>query len=188
MSPSFSKVPQEVLEHIAFFAATDKFLGPPSGIFPLLLLNRTFHHALSVSTNPHLYAQIFADKYDVASAVRRMGVDAISALAMAEELRRRSIALKRFRYRLDSKATTSPSKLNEMLWLAYLMVLESDGKNEQQLRQYAQIGRWLKEYWFDPLGASGAMHTIKVVDSWPENSERMSLALWLFWLLLKPGM
>lgn len=184
---SFPNVPQEVLEHIAFFAATDEFLGPPRGLLPLLLLNRTLHNALSVESNPHLYARIFAHKYDVTPTLRRMGVDALPADAMAEELQRRSVALKRLRGRTDSTGTPSPQQLTELLWIAYLMVLESDGRNEQQLREYAQMDQWLKEFWFAPDGASGAMHTVKTVDRWPEDSERISLALWLFWFLLKPG-
>lgn len=184
---SFGNVPQEVLEHIAFFAATDDFLGPPRGILPLLVLNHALYNVLSVTANPHLYARIFAQKFDVSSTFRRMGVDALPATAMAEELQRRSIALKRLRNRSDSKGTPPQHELTELLWTAYLMILESDGKNEQQLRDYAHMNQWLREFWFDPAGASGAMHTVKIIDRWPENSERFSLALWLFWFLLKPG-
>ena len=86
---TFARVPQEVLEHIAFFAATDSFLGPPSGIVPLLVLNRSMYAALSPQANPYLYARIFASKFDLASATRRMGSDALPATALAEELRRR---------------------------------------------------------------------------------------------------
>lgn len=186
MLPSLANVPQEVLEHIAFFSATNDFLGPPRGILPLLVLNRTMYNALSVATNPHLYARIFTHKFDVSSAFRRMGKDALPATALAEELRKRSIALKRIRYRLDSKGAACQNTLTELLWTSYLMVLESDSKNERQLREYAQMNGWLKEYWFDPAGASGAVHTVKNIDRWPENTERICLALWLFWFLLKP--
>ena len=182
-----SLVPQEVLEHIAFFAATDRFLGPPSGILPLLVLNKAMHTALSITTNPLLYARIFSHKYDVAPALRRMGHDALTAAAMAEELQRRSVALKRFRHRLDSKGEPSTRSVSSLLWTAYLMVIESDGKNEQQLREYGNAGQWLKDYWFDPTGASGAMKTVHGDNAWPDNSECISLALWLFWFLLKPG-
>lgn len=182
-----ARVPQEVLEHIAFFAATDRFLGPPAGILPLIVLNRSMNSALSMTTNPLLYSRIFAYKYDVAPALRRMGPDALTAAAMAEELRRRSVALKRFRHRLDSKGEPPTRDITNLLWTAYLMIIESDGKNEQQLREYGNLNQWLKDYWFDPTGSSGAVKVIHHDNLWPENTECISLALWLFWFLLKPG-
>ncbi len=199
---SLAMIPQEVLEHIVFFAATDDFLGPPSGILPFLAVNRTMHDALSFNTNPHLYARIFAHKYDLAPAIRRMGADLFPATALAEELRRRSIVLKRIRHRLDSKRGTGERQIRRcsdnsqgageehidtLLWTAYLMMLESDGRNERQLREYARVNEWLKEYWFHESGASGALDIVKNADEWPENTERMSLATWLFWYMLEPG-
>ena len=186
-TPSLGMVPQEVLEHIAFFAATDGFLGPPAGIVPLVTLNRAMHDALSCKNNPHLYARIFSEKFDEEAAVRRLGVERLPATALAEELQRRSNALKRIRARLDSKAPASDKQLSRVLWTAYLMALESDGKNERQLLEYARINDWLKEYLFDPRGASNIMNTINVSNKWADNSEHFSLALWLFWYMLQPG-
>lgn len=183
---SFEMFPQEVLEHIVYFAATDNFLGPPTGILPFLLLNRSMYSALSFANNPHLYARIFASKYDLAAAIRRMGTALLPATALAEELRRRSIILKRF-HNLKGCRVDETDMVDEMLWTAYLMVLESDGANERQLREYARLNEWLKEYWFRPLGASAALRIVTTTDHWPDNTERMSLALWLFWYLLRPG-
>jgi hypothetical protein len=67
------------------------------------------------------------------------------------------------------------------------MMLENDGKNLRQLREYAKIDDWLKEYWFDDHGASWAKMAIRV-DQWPSDSGQTSLAMWLFWFLLKPGL
>lgn len=184
---SLAMVPQEVLEHIAFFAATDGFLGPPSGLVPLLSLNRAMHAALSCRHNPHLYAQIFASKFDVDAAVRRLGIAKLPATALTEELQRRSNVLKRIRARQDAKAPASDKHLRWILWTAYLMALESDGKNERQLLEYAQINEWLKEYLFDPQGASNVVSSIVTSDAWPRNSDELSLALWLFWYMLHPG-
>lgn len=178
--------PQEVLEHIVFFAATDCFLGPPAGILPFLLLNRDMHEALSFDNNPHLYARIFTAKYDLAAAIRRMGSALLPATALAEELRRRSVLLRRFR-NLKGCRVDETDMVDEMLWTAYLMVLESDGRNERQLREYARLNEWLKEYWFRPTGGSAALRIVTTTDHWPDNTERMSLALWLFWYLLRPG-
>ncbi|EKM52375.1 uncharacterized protein PHACADRAFT_260696 [Phanerochaete carnosa HHB-10118-sp] len=180
------RVPQEVLEHIAFFAATDGFLGPPAGLVPLLSLNRAMHDALSFQNNPHLYARVFAGKYDEDAAVRRLGAAQLPATALAEELQRRSLVLKRIRARYDSKVPSSDKHLGRVMWTAYLMVLENDGKNERQLLEYARANEWLKEYLFDARGASQFFETITASDKWIANSELMSLALWLFWYLLQP--
>jgi hypothetical protein len=186
-TPSLGMVPQEVLEHIAFFAATDGSLGPPAGIVPLLSLNRTTHNALSFQNNPHLYARVFSEKFDDEAAMRRLGVQPLHATALAEELRRRSLVLKRIRARLDSKATFNNAQINQILWMAYLMVLESDDKNERQLLEFAHMNEWLQEYLFDSEGASNIISTINNSNQWVENSEQLSLALWLFWYLLRPG-
>ena len=185
--PSLGMVPQEVLEHIAFFAATDGLVGPPAGIVPLLSLNRAMHDALSFKSNPHLYARIFAEKFDDGAPLRRLGVGHLHATALAEELQRRSLVLKRIRARLDSKASCSDKQIARILWTAYLMVLENDGKNERQLLEYAHVNEWLKEYLFDIAGASNILKTINEADKWALNSEQLSLALWIFWYLLRPG-
>ncbi|KAH9023383.1 hypothetical protein EDB85DRAFT_325698 [Lactarius pseudohatsudake] len=39
--------------------------------------------------------------------------------------------------------------LHKMLWTAYLMILENDGVNERQLREYALVDGWLRAFWFD---------------------------------------
>lgn len=66
------------------------------------------------------------------------------------------------------------------------MMLENDGKNEQQLLDYAEIDVWLMEYWFDEQGASSAVSMI-YQPVWPVEDEKNSLAMWLFWFLLRPG-
>lgn len=76
--------------------------------------------------------------------------------------------------------------LQSLLWTAYLMMLENDGKNERQLRDYAQIDVWLREFWFDDHGASFAKSSIRM-DQWPPNNDKTSLGMWLFWFLLKPS-
>lgn len=76
--------------------------------------------------------------------------------------------------------------LRAILWIAYLMMLENDGKNRQQLRDYAHIGEWLRDYWFDDRGASLANISMKS-DRWPANTEQTALAMWLFWFLLDIG-
>jgi hypothetical protein len=76
--------------------------------------------------------------------------------------------------------------LHEMLWTAYLMMLENDGKNERQLREYARLDRWLRKFWFAEDGASCAQIAIRD-NAWPPNNDLSALTMWLFWFLLRPG-
>lgn len=153
MAATLATVPQEILEHIAFFSATQTFLGPPSALVPLLGTCRRFHSRLSINSNHHLYASVFAHKFDIASVVRRLGSDRTTPYVLTRELQRRCFYLKRIRGRLDS--TVKPSRdsdnvdhdgsiLHELLFHAYILMLENEGKNEQQLREYGRIDAWLK--------------------------------------------
>ena len=99
--------------------------------------------------------------------------------------------LKQIRARTNARIQHSEScqpaqALIDLLWLAYLMMTENDGKNEQQLLDYAEMDAWLIEYWFDDEGASLATHTI-VQHAWPIENEQNSIAMWLLWFLLRPG-
>ena len=189
---NLNNIPQEILEHIALCTVTTKFLGPPAAIIPLLLINRRLHSCLSASSSPHLYARIFAFKYDVATVIRRLGPERTSTTVLSAELQRRCSHLTRIRCRTDTKIIQSPfvqydnKMVHAILWMGYLMMLENNGKNEQQLRDYAEMDVWLKEYWFDPQGASSATLSIRM-NKWPPNSAQNSLAMWLFWFLLDPG-
>ena len=188
---SLNTIPQEVLEHIAFRTVTTNFLGPPTAIIPLLLTNRHIHSILSISSNPHFYARVFAFKYDVAPVIRHLGPEYTSATTLSSELQRRCTYLTRIRCRSDA-IIQSPFEpcymgvVHTILWMGYLMMLENKGKNEEQLRHYAKLDAWLNQYWFDPHGAS---FTMLYVDTgkWPSNNEQNSLAMWLFWFLLNPG-
>ena len=194
LSPlSLNTVPIEVLEHIALFSAAESFLGPPSSLPPLLFTCRNINSALSITANPHLYAQIFAYKFDSAPVMRRLGWHGVAATALSSELQRRCTILKRIRRRLDARvpfdlvaASEVGDSLRTVLWTAYLMMLENDGKNEEQLRSYAGIDEWLRLFWFDHRGASLARCAVKL-DCWPQNDERNALAMWLFWFLLRTG-
>ena len=76
--------------------------------------------------------------------------------------------------------------LHEMLWTAYVMMVENDGKNERQLREYAHLDDWLRSFWFAENGASFAR--LEIGDnSWPPYNDLADVSMWLFWFLLKPG-
>ncbi|KDQ55953.1 hypothetical protein JAAARDRAFT_36742 [Jaapia argillacea MUCL 33604] len=194
---SLQTIPQEVLEHIAFFSATSEFLGPPAGIASFLLTCRKLHSSLSVASNPHLYARIFCFKFDGEPALRRLGSSGAASPALAHELERRCFYLKRIRARLDCTTSNNGSQyldkrydqeqdpLHHILWMSYMMMIENDGKNERQLREYGRMDEWLKDYWFNVMGASLATRATSI-DRWPQNNEHTSLGMWLFWFFLIP--
>lgn len=191
---ALASIPQEVLEHIAFFTATATFLGPPNGITALLSVDRRTHAALSMSSNPYLWSRIFSYKFDVSCPTWRLAERdrPPGPPEICEEFKLRCTLLKRIRRRTDCLATSytlSPThrdSLRSILWMAYLMMLENEGKNDQQLREYAGFDAWLKDFLFHQNGASLAAWSVKD-DLWPPNDERSALALWLFWYMLKPG-
>lgn len=211
---SLETIPPELLEHIAFHVAASNPLGPPSGLVPLLRTSRHVHDALSITHNPHLYARVFSCMFDFSAVKRRFGIESLPSEPLAQELKRRCIVLKRIKAQVDCLQTGNPelveatspnlefaaealpststsrvsrypgenTMLDEVLWVAYLMMLENDGMNERQLRA-ADIEAWLDTYWFNPAGASSAIQTAGW-RSWPPDTERNGLAMWLYWLTL----
>lgn len=186
------KVPQEVLEQIAFFSVTDSFLGPPSTLSSLLITNRNIHSRLSFASNPLLYAKVFAYKFDIVPAIRRFGTRHTTPYILADELKLRCLLLKQIKARLGSTEASVPVhernvfSTPRLLCHVYLLMLENEGKNEKQLREYANFDIWLREYWFDELGASRAVSCM-TADRWVPEYPETSIAMWLFWFLLKPG-
>ncbi|TFK36576.1 hypothetical protein BDQ12DRAFT_654308 [Crucibulum laeve] len=192
LSFSLNAVPQEVLEQIAFFSATNRFLGPPVAVAPLLRTNKRIYESLSFENNPHLYAKIFENKFDVKTALSRLGANQFTPITLAHELRRRCIYLKRIRARKDSKKTAVVDSdesnidiLQELLFYVYVMMLENEGKNMQQLRDWARMDGWLRDFWFGSNGASNAV-AVTHWDMWPANDLKSSVAMWLFWFFLNP--
>lgn len=205
-------LPEDVLDHIGFYAATHSVLGPPSGILPLLSVSRSTYSALSLKKNPYLYARIFKYKFDCSAPHRRLAklhqrnsgtphnFHEFTHQIYADELVKRCLVLQRLRldeYARVQKTVKGGEIIDELLWMAYLMVLENEGKNVVQLKYYARIGDWLSAFWFDPAGASEAQQYLSR-DTWPLSSPAMycsedrtkmraSLAMWLFWFFLEPG-
>ena len=178
------RIPQEILEHIAFQVAESDFLGPPSGIVPLICLNRYTY--TSLGSNNHLYARIFAAKFDTAAAERRLGPKRISPGVLALELQRRCLYLKRLRAQVDVRFGQGSDE-EDLLLHVYLMMLENDGKNESQLREYGKIESWLRIYWFDEAGSSLASLHLQN-NKWPVNDTKLSVAMWLLWFFLRLGL
>jgi hypothetical protein len=66
------------------------------------------------------------------------------------------------------------------------MMIENDGKNEAQLRDYANICDWIETYWFHIDGMSLARQKL-IKDMWPNDSLVGSVAMWLLGLFFRPG-
>jgi hypothetical protein len=76
--------------------------------------------------------------------------------------------------------------LQQVLFTAFTLILEDEGKNIIQLQQYGRIHDWIREFWFDPHGSSLAMYCTRT-GVWPFNRTENALGMWLFWFLFKPG-
>ncbi|KAJ7756335.1 hypothetical protein B0H16DRAFT_1721931 [Mycena metata] len=180
-------VPHEILERIAFISATDSLLGPPSTMVTLLTANRQIHARLSFTSNQYLYARIFSSKFDVGPSSHRFS-NRSSPTILAHELVHRFRVLNRIRARMDSGAKPGSAgdgdSVHELLFHAYLMMLENEGKNEQQLRDYAKMSDWLRAYLFEEHFSTCSKLTTHV-EHWPPHNEHTSLAMWLFWFLLR---
>ncbi|SPO35157.1 uncharacterized protein PSFLO_00628 [Pseudozyma flocculosa] len=161
-------------------------ITPPNDLRSLLLVCRRFHHLLNIAANPRLYARVFRSKFDTAAIERRFGKHAVSSANLAQELRRRCLVLRRMRRCVENQELcpggvseeTYPI-LVENLWTAYMMLLENDGLNLQQLK-WGQIESYL------------AIHHAKVMLSdavrpgYPADSVDRALALHITYLLTDP--
>ncbi|KAF7321100.1 hypothetical protein HMN09_00197700 [Mycena chlorophos] len=177
-------VPHEILEHIAFISATDSVVGPPASLVPLLAVSRKIHSRLAFAHNHYLYAKIYQVKFDAGAPFHALDTQ-LCASVLAHELVNRCRLLTRIRARADDGARPrlgeGNDEVHELLFQAYLMMLENAGRNEQQLRDYARMGDWLRAYLFDEH-----LPKAKSLEHWPPHNDHTALAMWLFWFLLRP--
>ncbi|KAF8963146.1 hypothetical protein BDZ97DRAFT_1051779 [Flammula alnicola] len=163
-----------IWERIAFYAVASEetFLGPPSEICSMLLISRSVYHQISYRRNTHLYARIFGFKFDLAAPTRRLSERWRTTACLASELIKRFQALRRIKSR----------QLHvEDLWTAYLMMLESDGRNEAQLLNYAHLEEYLKSLIVYRTN-SQAQDLM-----WFKNPVVDSLVVWLLWVTSERG-
>lgn len=161
-------LPFEVFEDVAFWVATeDTSIARLSNLIPLLLLDRDTSKFLSFDSNHHLYARIYAAKFDTKTTIRRLGKGRLTAYRLAEELKKRCVHLRAVRNLSFELELIEPA-----IWTAFVMMLENDGKNERQLLECAQITYWLEHYWV-------AMSNALEGEGWPPNSLFHSICMWL---------
>ena len=149
------RCPPEILERIALFAVEERFLGPPSVLLALLTTSKTIHFALSPENNNHLYARIFALKFDTAAASRRLTLRWLTNRSLATELRLRFEALGRIR-----DGVIDGYMLQYDLWTVFFILLDHDYKNALQLTEWARAHtfahavaeRWLSGHYGPEFG------------------------------------
>jgi hypothetical protein len=177
LSP-FELLDVPILERIAFYLVTSRFIGPPSELVPLLCTSRTINASLRFRDNNHLYSQIFCQKFDSAAVIRRLSWGRTTVECLSEELRKRSTTLTRMRH----QNAENFAHLQEDLWTVYLMLLENDGKNADQLCLWAELPIWLANVIEDKCQLPRE-HPF----SWINDIEGTSLILWLLWMSSSEG-
>ncbi|KAJ6548293.1 hypothetical protein B0H10DRAFT_2129417 [Mycena sp. CBHHK59/15] len=155
----------EVLERVAYEVTFLQPLGPPSGLVPLLLTCKTVNDRLS--GNPALYARIFRFKFD-SSAVRRRAFDPTPA-QYHDQLVLYCTQLQKLRGLVRDDC-------DEVLFCAYLMMLENDGRNAAQLA-HAGLDSYL-----DIFVRTRLLDDRHKSHGWPSDNVASACALWLVWM------
>ncbi|CED85359.1 hypothetical protein [Phaffia rhodozyma] len=190
---SFDTIPVDVLETIAFFTATSDPVGPPSDIPSLCRTCKSFARHLSLRSLPHLYARIFRSHFDTAALNRRFPSSNRTALVLSNELVRRWKTLKRVRAgkfgdwaKLEDCLPGEDEGYHD-LWTIWIMCMENDGRNLEQLTKYANISTYLllfRQRYLVPTTPSSAMFSSRLIASskrrnLPTDSPTVALALWI---------
>lgn len=173
----FCQLPAVILENIGLEVTVVDPLGPPTDLIALLQTCKHIHRVLAFETNRYLYARIFKAKFDTRAAFRRFGARGTYTSNLALQLRIYSACLKRIRA-ADIHAPT----VHKDLWICFFMMVESDGKNETQLLEYAGLKTFIDTLVRERLWDARDNH-----NGWPAESNFNALALWLMWFTTDEG-
>lgn len=175
-SPPALFVP-DILDHIALHAVQSTFLGPPSILCSLLLVSQAFNKNLGYHQNPNLYARIFEFKFDTGAPLRRYGRERLTSTNLSTELRNRCAMMSHMRTAVQTGDVRlwDEDVVGRDLWTAYMMCIESDGKNLRQLLEYAGLHKYARLY-----VSKEVVHS-KSDPKYPIETAERSLALWLMW-------
>ena len=180
---SLEACPSEVLENIVLTLVDQSPLGPPTDLPSLLRVSKAIHCKLSMENYPSLYSHIFVKKFDDQPVVRRLGETCKYARNRANELVIRFSALKRFRLMPCREFVAAPTARGD-IWLAYLLFLENDRRNYEQLVHYAGVDKFASNFvkhggpFDDGMDDNGG---------WKVDDEVSALVAWLFWFTDKGG-
>ena len=168
MRPSILTLPLYALEVIALNVAVDDAPGLPHDLVPLLQTCKHVYSMLSYRRNNYLYARLFRIMFDTLAVRRRFGDEALYSPNLSTQLRSYCLALSCIRARnFDSPA--------DVLWQAFFMVMEDDGRNRAQLEN-AGLRRFVDDFVRQKLLARSEEN-----HGWPAESTVNALALCLMW-------
>ncbi|KDR78266.1 hypothetical protein GALMADRAFT_65132 [Galerina marginata CBS 339.88] len=173
MATTIADIPSEILQKIALFATVGSPLGPPKELLNLLLTCRTFRDCLSAENAGELYYVVFSSKFDARGPLYRLSPTVVREHAPLE-MRRRFSAIKIFKRRLFDHP-----RLTEALWVAYLMVEDSD-TSQKNVKQLLSAG---VPSFLDLLLRRRLYEGSADNQGWPIMNERISLAIALSWTL-----
>ncbi|KAH9854289.1 hypothetical protein C2E23DRAFT_818015 [Lenzites betulinus] len=174
-SPFCARLPHDVILAIAAELADIDPLGPPRHLPPLFRACR-YVHAVLHTHRKFLFARICRTKFDTRAAVRRFGANAITNTALAFQLKKQTLALKRLR-----ASDLSSYHLTSDLWTAYLMFMENDGRNYGHLMDYAHLDDLIERFMDSTLWAHRESNL-----GWPVDSTPNSLVVWMLWFTMTP--
>ncbi|ORX33278.1 hypothetical protein BD324DRAFT_585253 [Kockovaella imperatae] len=166
------KIPPEVLTLIAYHSCLPTLLAPST----LLQTSRVIRDTISPSANPRLYARLYRTAFDTAAIERRLGE--VNASQYTVELQRRVSSLYRLSRMVDRGDLTAIR--DEDVWTIYLMLIENDGKNLEQLLDLngiLHLPTFLRLYHEQHLLAPALQ------PGYPAENIGRSLIMWIGWLL-----
>lgn len=166
------RLPNELIQNIAFLIVAHDPLGPPKALIPLLLSSKRLHDAL-LSPSPALKARIFRLKFDT-SAVSRRSFSPYD-LHLADQLEFYCGILQ-----IIKNKDVYHEDVVDLLLAIYMMMLDNDGKNFAQL-QSAGIAEFIDKFirlrlWEGRMESPNA--------GWPVASVANRCALWIAWLTM----
>ena len=168
----------DIIVRIVLELAHNEPLGPPRHLPPLFLLCRLVTDILNAHRKAIL-ADIFRARFDTSAALRRLGPSALKTSALAFQLKKHTLALKRLRHcDFDSDALLGD------LWTAYILFMENDGRNYAHLVEYSRIHLLLDRFMEDKRLWNLRQ---RWGSGWPLELTPNALVVWLLWFTMTPG-
>ncbi|KAG2130357.1 hypothetical protein DEU56DRAFT_467515 [Suillus clintonianus] len=169
MPASLTTTPAELLEQIILITTRQHHQGPPSALRSLRLTCRMSNNALSPQSNSYLYFMLFMDRF---SPWRQFPGGHFAVHNIEHELRKRFRALQRIR-----RGDITDPEILESLSTIYIMILEDDGRNWDQLL-WAQLPSFMTRFLRERLMVGSETN-----NGWPTENEVNVLAVSIFWLM-----
>jgi len=177
-------LPPELIEHIALHAWDTSLHSPNANVLSLACAGKRLAEQLLPASNPLLHARIFRSTFDCAALERRLSSDRLSAPNFAHELRRRFMAMARFR---DEQPTEAD------MWIVLLMLFEHDSRNLSLLELHARVKNTAKQLLNKlTIPDRERARDVNSPPRWPACLLKVNLLMWILWLTAtdqdkKPG-